>query len=226
MKKMLFVIMVSCLFASVLMAQTEIAVGQMEKIEHGQVVFKAHKQDNRYFVFLQINVPAQKNSYTVKAVKISFEPSGTIPLALYAENCTDNERTMFTIGQKVLSSIETPSFGDFSPYVSLDYPSSIEKDTLVKIEYLIENDGIVSTMLAAYGAFSTSDAIAFSVTPLQKEAFKNGPIPEQGKPYKFCCYGTTPPTCVYCSEPGGTCCPSCDIHYANCGAITCPPPPC
>ncbi|MGB9693239.1 MAG: hypothetical protein ACPLYF_00180, partial [Fervidobacterium sp.] len=200
------------IFYSVLTPQTAFATEQSDEIPAGAVTFKTQRSGDRYLLALHFKVPVSEY-YKVKAVKVTFEPSGTIPLVVYDEKCLESQKSLFLMGQKPLTTIESSEIEELAPVISIDYPSKIEKDNHVKIEYLIEKEGITSTMLAAASSFDSVDEINFSVAP-------------EGKFIKFCCYCCNPPCCVYCQDPVGTCCCACDNKVANCGEIICPPPPC
>lgn len=211
MSKRIPIIVVSILFALVFMAKTEFGIDYSEKLLPGAIHFKAKRNNDRYLLAFHLG-PVQEN-YKVKAIKVTFEPSGTVALAVFEEKCSEMERRDFLLGKTPLSTIESSEIGEIAPLISLDYPTQIEKDNLIKIEYLIEKDGSNSTILAASSFFENSGEIDFSITP-------------EGKFFKFCCYCCNPPCCVNCEVPIGTCCCSCDTKVANCDMIKCPPPPC
>jgi len=210
-RSFLFAIMV-LLFASVIRAQGKSSTFQTDRIDLCSVNFKAQKNGDRYLINLHFRVKSPEN-HKINAVKVTFEPSRTVVMAIYDEKCPENQRSSFLLGDKPLTTMEYSIAEEMSPSISIDYPSQIDKDNFVKIEYLLEEDGIISTSLAAAASFDNPNSINFSVTP-------------EGEFIKFCCYCCSPPCCVYCQDPVGTCCCTCDVHVANCGIINCPPPPC
>lgn len=213
MKKALLVFVALFLLNPAFKAQSEVQKGQAGLIEPAGVALKAEKIDDRFIISLHFKKePTQP--YLIKAVKVTFEPSGTIPLVVFCEKDADKVKSGFLASKKPLSSIETSaiSMEELSPQISLDYPPEIGQDDLIRIEYLVEKDGVLSTVPAAVMGVDNTSSIDFSVTPMQG-----------GDGFRIYC------GCCDCSRScptfEGTCCCSCEFP-PNCGIIKCPPPPC
>ncbi len=197
-----------------------ISMAASSKLIPGEIKFKAQRSEDRYITSLQFRQAAFQK-FVIKGIKVTCEPSGTILFALYDEKTHESDRIVFTAGKLPLSTIETSLYEEeLAPSISLNFPSAIANDTQIKIEYLIENHGVVSTLLAAAITIDNIESISFSVQP----ANENSGQAEAGGGYRICC--CDPPKCVNCLTPVGTCCCQCETHAANCGIIKCPPPPC
>ena len=127
-----------------------------------EVKFRARIEGNRLLVYMRLKV-SQREDTVLEAVKVTYEPSGIVPVAIYREDCPRNEKTKFLAGARPLSSVESPSLQDLSPEVSLDAPKAVEEDYRVKIEYLAVKGGVFSTGLAARIGFDDPKNISFSV---------------------------------------------------------------
>jgi len=213
MKKVMLAFIALFLLNSTFMAQSEVQKGQAGLIEPAGVTLKAEKIDDRFIISLHFKKePTQP--YLIKAVKVTFEPSGTIPLAVFCEKYADKVKSGFLASKRPLSSIETSaiSMEELAPQISLDYPTEIGQDNLIRIEYLVEKDGVLSAVPAAVMGVDNSSSIDFAVTPMQG-----------GNGFRIYC------GCCDCSRScptfEGTCCCSCEFP-PTCGIVKCPPPPC
>jgi hypothetical protein len=158
MKKVIFVSLALLLFCLSITAV-------IKNMEPGEVRFKAAKNKDRYLVSLRFR-QEEPRQFTIKAVKVTCEPSGTVLLALYSKDCPGSERTLFMADKLPLSLTEAPEIKvEMAPSVSIIYPASIKNDNLIKVEYLIERNGKVSIMLAAEKKVDNIESVNFSVLP-------------------------------------------------------------
>ena len=226
MKKLLlifFVLMLSgvCTMADTEKASTGRAISS-EQLEPGQVVFKGEKTQNRYLASLHFRL-AQNRNYDVKGVKVTSEPSGTVLFTLFSNECSENDKIIFLKGKMPLASFEGAISNDtMTPTISLDYPNSISGDNQIVVEYLIENNGLVSTFLTATITVRSVDSVHFSTIQAPKNAA--GRTEQECPWWIICC--TDPISRRCCQTPSGTCCCDCDDQRAICGTEKCPPPPC
>jgi hypothetical protein len=223
MKKYLFIVAISFLLCLSILAQTEKAhpgqVASSEALQPGQIVFKGERNQNRYFASLKFKL-AEHRTYSVRGLKVTSEPSGTTLFALYDSNCTEEMKQVFMRGKTPLSTIESQTISEtMAPAMSIDYPVSISSDNQIVVEYLIENNGMLSTMLGAAITVRSVDSVVFAVIP-----FPNNSRTEEPCLHRIIC--CDPPVSRCCPTPVGTCCCQCDVNQANCGAFNCPPPPC
>lgn len=208
MKKALIVFISLFLLSPTFMAQS-----QVDLIEPAGVTLKAEKIDDRFIIALHFKKESSQ-PYLIKAVKVTFEPSGTIPLAVFCEKNSDKVKSVFLASRIPLSSVETSaiSMEELAPIISLDYPPEIGEDNLIGIEYLVEKDGVLSAVPVAVMRVDNNLSIDFSVTPMQG-----------GDGFRIYC------RCCDCSRScptlEGTCYCSCEFP-PTCGIVKCPPPPC
>ncbi len=213
MKRALLIFIALFLLNPTFMAQSEVRKAQVGLIQPAGVTLKAEKMDDRFIIALHFKKESSQ-PYSIKAVKVTFEPSGTIPLAVFCEKYSDKVKSVFVASKRPLSSIETSaiSMEELAPKISLDYPPEIAEDNLIRIEYLVEKDGVLSAVPAAVMGVDNTSSIDFSVTPMQG-----------GDGFRIYC------GCCDCSRScptfEGTCCCSCEFP-PTCGIVKCPPPPC
>ncbi len=213
MKKALLVFISLFLLTPTFMAQSEVRKGQVGLIQPAGVTLKAEKIDDRFIIALHFKKESSQ-PYAIKAVKVTFEPSGTIPLAVSCEKYADKVNSGFLAFKRPLSSIETSaiSMEELAPKISLDYPPEIGQDNLIRIEYLVEKDGVLSIVTAAVMGVENTSSIDFAVTPLQR-----------GGGFTIYC------GCCDCARScptfEGSCCCACEFP-PTCGIVKCPPPPC
>ncbi|MCX7831100.1 MAG: hypothetical protein N2445_08625, partial [Acidobacteria bacterium] len=127
-------------FVAIILLISYTLFGQTEKIEPGQIVYQAQKQGSNYRISLHALKPSS-NAFDVKAIKVSYEPSGTVVLMIFDPECSEETKSDFKEGKVPLSVVET-DISEIAPSVVIPFPNQIGKDNLIKIEYMI-NDGKV-----------------------------------------------------------------------------------
>jgi len=103
--------------------------------------------------------------FTIKAIKVTYEPSGTVALVVYDSDCPQSLRSDFNKDKSPLSVIET-KITEIAPSVVVPFPSQIEKDNLIKIEYLIDDGKALKEMLISAASVKEISSVAFSSTIL------------------------------------------------------------
>ncbi len=186
-----------------------VLVGQTEKIEPGQLIYRAQENGTNYRISLHALQPSPA-LFTIKAIKVTYEPSGTIVLAVFDAGCTNAEKSAFTDKKTPLAIIDT-TITEVAPSVVVPFPDQIANDNLVKVEYLIESDGTKKTMLVSAASIESTEVVGFSSVILEGG----------GGGIRHCCTcGACQPCCITCNTPYFTCC--CAAGTITCGIVKCP----
>lgn len=198
-----------CLVTMVILLISLAYYCQAEKVEPGQIVYHAQKNNSNYRIFLHALQPAS-DVFTIKAIKVTYEPSGTVVLMIFDTECPEVYKTNFKAGKSPLSVVET-KISEIAPSVVIPFPEQIEKDNLIKIEYLVDEGKVNKTMLIS----------AASVQSIEKVDFSSVILKGGGGGFRHCCTcGACQPCCVTCNTPYYTCC--CGDGIISCGIIKCP----
>ena len=143
--------------------------------------------------------------FTILAVQVYAEPSHTLLAALVDEAAPVSVLT--AIMEDKPRGLMTGVVGEGEHHWSV--PSPPPEDRGIRLFYVIQEDGLISTVLMASVSLKSADEFDFSVEP------------DGGGGIRRC--GYCPPYfcgCINCSGPEWTlCCPSCTME---CAFILCP----
>lgn len=112
--------------------------------EPGTIWFSGSLDEEQYVLALHF----EQNLYpenSLRAIKITFEPSGTVAAMIYDETCSPEEVASFLGGKAPLSLLKVSSFIRLDPRIYY-YPQArhLAEDTAVRVEYLVAMDGEAS----------------------------------------------------------------------------------
>ncbi|MFB3852003.1 MAG: hypothetical protein ACE14Q_08810 [Acidobacteriota bacterium] len=132
-KKILFVLF-AFLFLSNFMAQEKSAD------EPGILWFQGALDKEQYILWLHFE-QYLNNPKEIKAIKVTFEPSGTVAALIYDENTPDEEVQTLLEGKEALSLLKTDSFLTLNPVIYY-YPKAkyLAEEKSVKIEYYLQDE--------------------------------------------------------------------------------------
>ncbi len=88
----------------------------------GIFYFKRNLDEEQFTLFLHFEQKPDIKE-TIKAIKITFEPSGTVAALIYDETCSEEEVELFLDGKESLSLLKTTSFLRLDPIIFF-YPQA------------------------------------------------------------------------------------------------------
>ena len=134
----------------------------------GKIWGSGHLDQEQYVLALHFEQDLYSGG-TLKAIKITFEPSGTVAALIYDEACSAEEVDSFLDGKASLSFMKVMSFIRLDPRIYY-YPQArhLAEDTAVRVEYLVSDnadDGDVSPVDGPEVLFNDIAGTDFFLTP-------------------------------------------------------------
>lgn len=108
----------------------------------GIMLFQGTLDKEQYILSLHFE-QNQVELKEIKAIKVTYEPSGTVAALIYSDDSTEEDIQFFLEGKEALSLLKTDSFLVLNPIIYY-YPQAkyLAEEEAIKIEYyLADEDG-------------------------------------------------------------------------------------
>ena len=128
----------------------------------GEIRYAARREQGKYILSLRFCLPEHKE-YSIRALKITYDPGGVVPMIVYDNKCPRNVREGFPGMTTPLASVEAMFDGEVDVEAVIAYSPLISKCDTIKLDYIIEKNEKIASMSIAGGVMKNPDDVEVSL---------------------------------------------------------------